>query len=267
MQIVAEIERHNRQRREIGEILKDVASESDLRSLSVAVKRLDVAGTTSDAIDYVAFEDRCRGSSESIKHAQERYLSVFPPPSGSGAIIDIGCGRGEMLELLIAAGYKAIGVDMDTNMIELCQSKGLPVVQDDGIHYLNGTEADSLRGIFCAQVVEHLLTQELERFVQLCYLKLMPSAVVVIETINPRSLFALANNFFADVSHTRPVHPETLRFICEQVGFTRVQLEERSRHPFMDSVDQLPEDEVGTALKELLESVFGYQDYVIVATK
>jgi O-antigen chain-terminating methyltransferase len=267
MQIVAEIERHSRQRREIGEILKEVASESDFQSLSAAVRRLDVAGTTSDAIDYVAFEDRCRGSSENIKHAQERYVSLFPPAAGTGAIIDIGCGRGEMLELLIAAGYKAIGVDTDTNMIELCESKGLPVVQDDGIHYLKSTEDDSLRGIFCAQVVEHLLTSELERFMQLCYQKLMPSAVVIIETINPRSLFALSNHFFADVSHTRPVHPETLRFICEQVGFGRVQLEERSRHPFMDSVDQLPEGEVGTALKELLASVFGYQDYVIVATK
>jgi O-antigen chain-terminating methyltransferase len=168
---------------------------------------------------------------------------------------------------LIAAGYKAIGVDMDSNMIELCQSKGLPVVQDDGIHYLNATDDDSLRGIFCAQVVEHLLTQELERFVQLCYQKLLPSGVAVIETINPRSLFALGNHFFADVSHTRPVHPETLRFICEQSGFSRVQLEERSPHPYMKSVDQLPEGEVGTALKELLGSVFGNQDYVIVATK
>jgi 2-polyprenyl-3-methyl-5-hydroxy-6-metoxy-1,4-benzoquinol methylase len=267
MQIVAEIERHNRQRKEIGDILKDVATESDLQSLSVALKRLDVAGTTSNAVDYVAFEDRCRGSSESIMHAQERYLTLFPPPSGSGAIVDVGCGRGEMLELLIAAGHKAIGVDMDTNMVELCQSKGLPVVQDDGIHYLKTTDDDSLRGIFCAQVVEHLLTQELERFIQLCFAKLMPSGVVVIETINPRSLFALGNHFFADVSHTRPVHPETLRFICEQIGFSRVQLEERSPHPFMKSVDQLPEGEVGTALKELLESVFGYQDYVIVATK
>lgn len=267
LQIVAEIERHNRQRREVGELLKDVANQAELESLSIAVKRLDVTGSTSKEIDYVEFEDRCRGSSESIMHAQERYLSLFPPPSDNGAIIDIGSGRGEMLELLIAAGYKAIGVDMDTNMIDLCRSKGLPVVQDNGIHYLSTTEDDSLRGIFCAQVVEHLLTPELERLIELCHQKLMPNAVVVIETINPRSLFALGNHFFADVSHTRPVHPETLRFICEQIGFSKVELEERSLHPLMNSVDQLPEGEVGIALKELLQSVFGYQDYVIVATK
>jgi 2-polyprenyl-3-methyl-5-hydroxy-6-metoxy-1,4-benzoquinol methylase len=266
LQIVAEIERHNRQRKEVGEIVKQVACQTEVESLSRAIKRLDVTGTTGDAIDYVEFEDRCRGSSESIKHAQERYLSLFPP-TGSGAIIDVGSGRGEMLELLIAAGYEAIGVDMDANMIELCRSKGLPVVQDNGIHYLDMTDDNSLRGVFCAQVVEHLLTPELERFIELCHQKLMPSGVVVIETINPRSLYALGNHFFADVSHTRPVHPETLRFMCEQIGFSRVQLEERSLHPFMNTVDQLPEGEVGTALKELMRSVFGYQDYVIVATK
>jgi len=267
LQIVAEIERHSRYRREVAETLNTAASRVDVQNLSREVKRLGVTGATSSAIDYLAFEDRCRGSSDSIQHAQERYLTLFPPASGTGAVVDIGCGRGEMLELLIAAGYEAIGVDMDSNMIELCRSKGLRVVQDDGIHFLQGTDDDSLRGIFCAQVVEHLLTSELERLVELSYRKLMPSAVLVIETINPRSLFALGNHFFADVTHVRPVHPETMRFICEQIGFSKVELEERSPHPFMSGVDELPEGEEGAVLKELLQSVFGYQDYAIIATK
>ena len=274
LQIVAEIERQNRHRREVIETLKTVASQvelqnlsRDLQNLSRDVKRLGFAGSVSEDIDYVEFEDRCRGSSESIRQAQKRYLTLFPDPSGSGAIVDIGCGRGEMLELLVAAGYRAIGVDTDTNMVELCRSKGLEVVQDDGIHYLELTENNSLRGIFCAQVVEHLLTSEIERLVELTYQKLMPGAVLVMETINPRSLFALGNHFFADLSHIRPVHPETLRFICEQIGFEKVELEERSPHPFMNTVDELPEGEVGTALRELLQSVFGYQDYAIVATR
>jgi 2-polyprenyl-3-methyl-5-hydroxy-6-metoxy-1,4-benzoquinol methylase len=267
LQIVAEIERHGRHRREIGEILKTVASQVDLQNLSRDVKRLGGTGSTSAEIDYVEFEDRCRGSSDNIRLAQERYLALFPAATGGGEIIDIGCGRGEMLELFLAAGYKAIGVDMDTNMIDLCRAKGLPVVQDDGIHYLETTEDNSLRGIFCAQVVEHLLTSELERLVELSYQKLLPSAVLLIETINPRSLFALGNHFFADVSHVRPVHPETLRFICEQIGFGQVELEERSPHPFMHTVDELPEGDLGNALKEVSQSVFGYQDYAIIATK
>lgn len=267
LQIVAEIERHSRYRREVADTLTNVASHTEVENLSRDVKRLGVTGATSSSLDYVAFEDRCRGSSESIRMAQERYLTLFPPPVGSGAIVDIGCGRGEMLELLVAAGYDAIGVDMDSDMVELCREKGLSVVQDDAIHFLSKTDDDSLRGIFCAQVVEHLLTSELEELVELSYRKLLPSAVLVIETINPRSLFALGNSFFADVSHVRPVHPETMRFICEQIGFTKVELENRSPHPAMSLVATLPDDEEGAALDQLLSNVFGYQDYAIIATK
>ena len=267
LQVVAEIERNNRQRRQVEEALREMASQTDLESLGRIIRRLDVSGTTSTKIDYVEFEDRCRGSSEDIKHAQERYLSLFAFAPADGVILDIGCGRGEMVELLMAAGHKAIGVDMDTNMIELCQAKGLPVVQDDGLHFLTVSDDESLGGIFCAQVVEHLLTPELERLIELSYRKLMPGAVLVMETINPRSLFALGNHFFADTSHIRPVHPETLRFICEEIGFERVELEERSLHPLMKSVDELPSGEVSTAVKELLRSVFGFMDYAIVATK
>lgn len=77
----------------------------------------------------------------------------------------------------------------------------------------------------------------------------------------------MGNHFYADTSHVRPVHPETLRFICEQVGFRTVQLEERSPHPALGLASELPDGSVGDAVGTLLESVFGYQDYVIVATK
>ena len=92
---------------------------------------------------------------------------------------------------------------------------------------------DSLKGIFCAQVVEHLITPELEQLIVLAHEKLQSGGVLVIETINPRSSYALGNHFYADTSHVRPVHPETLRFICEQVGFVSVELEERSPHPLL----------------------------------
>ena len=115
-----------------------------------------------------------------------------------------------------------------------CASKGLPVVLEDGIPFLSQTAQDSLKGVFCAQVVEHLMTPEMEELVRLAFRTLQAGGVLVIETINPRSSFALGNYFYADTSHVRPVHPETLRFICEQVGFTKVQLEERSPHPSLE---------------------------------
>jgi O-antigen chain-terminating methyltransferase len=257
----------NRYRREVDGVLNDVAKQDDVRFIAEQLERIGTSWSGGTEIDYVTFEDRCRGSSEELRKSQERYVSLFPQPGGIGKILDIGCGRGEMLELLTGAGYDVLGVDPDAGMIEVCRSKGLPVVQDNGIHLLEQTDDNSLKGIFCAQVIEHLLTSEVERLMQLAHQKLLVSGVLVVETINPRSLYALANHFFVDTSHVRPVHPETLRFICEQVGFSRVQLEERSAHPLLETADHLPEGEVGAAVGELLKSVFGYQDYAIVATK
>jgi 2-polyprenyl-3-methyl-5-hydroxy-6-metoxy-1,4-benzoquinol methylase len=266
LHVVSSVERLNRYRREVNDVLRDVARQDDVRTLNRELKRLGVAGTPGIELDYVAFEDRFRGSSVDVRQTQKRYLTLFPPP-GIGKIIDIGCGRGEMLDLLLEAGYDVLGIDSDPRMIEACQAKGYPVVQEDGLTFLENADNDSLRGIFCAQVVEHLLTSELERLIEFSYQKLLKGGVLLVETINPRSQFALGNHFFADLSHVRPVHPETLRFICEQFGFSTVQLEERSAHPLMEMASDLPEGQLGTIIGQLMNSVFGFQDYVIIATK
>ncbi len=266
LQVVSTVERVNRFRREVNDMFDNLATLDDVRAVSREFERLGAGAFSGVPIDYSAFEDRCRGSSDELRKSQAHYLTMFPPPDG-GKVLDIGCGRGEMLELLSEAGYEVLGVDLNAEMIEVCRSKGLPVLQDDGIHVLQETEDSSLRGIFCAQVVEHLLTSEVEQLMQLAQRKLLPNGVLVVETINPRSFYALGNHFFADTSHVKPVHPETLRFICEQVGFSRVQLEERSPHPVMQHLGELGDGEVGEATRELLQSVFGYQDYAIVATK
>jgi O-antigen chain-terminating methyltransferase len=262
LQIRATIEKQER-------LLSSVAFQDDVdalrREVAVVLQRLGLAAATRANIDYSVFEDCFRGSQSDITKAQERYATLFS--TGPGTIVDIGCGRGEMLEVLLRAGHEVIGVDNDATMIQTCRARNLSVIQEDGIHWLERAADNSLKGIFCAQVVEHLLTSELERFVRLAQSKLQVNGVLVMETINPRSLFALANHFFADTSHVRPVHPETLRFICGQVGFGRVELEERSRHPMVELAEELPDDQVGSAVRALLACVFGYQDYVIVATK
>lgn len=251
--------------------LEGVAMQDDLRPLSQEVgallDRLGAIGTSGANINYADFEDHFRGNTADVEKAQERYLTLFPSPSEPGRVIDIGCGRGEMLTLLAREGHEVLGVDPDLDMVEICTSKGLPAVVDDGIHFLSQTPEDSLKGIFCAQVVEHLITPELEQLVRLALRALRVGGVLVVETINPRSSFALGNHFYADMSHVRPVHPETLRFICEQVGFRQVQLEERSPHPSLALTDDLPQGSLGDAVGTLLKNVFGYQDYVIVATK
>jgi 2-polyprenyl-3-methyl-5-hydroxy-6-metoxy-1,4-benzoquinol methylase len=266
LQVVGSAERLNRFRREIEYVIENLPSEQRADELLKQMERLGVASDET-VIDYAAFEDRLRGSSDDLKGRQKHYLRFFPNPNGTGRVIDIGCGRGEMLEILIEAGYEAFGIDLNEDMIDVCRAKGLPVSKADAISFLQQVESKSLRGIFCAQVVEHLLTSELERFLVLAREKLLEGGVLVIETINPRSLFALGNHFFADNSHVKPVHPETLRFMCEQVGFKSVELVQESEHPIMKDVAHLPDDDVATLVRLLADSVFGYQDYAIVATK
>jgi 2-polyprenyl-3-methyl-5-hydroxy-6-metoxy-1,4-benzoquinol methylase len=281
LQLVDSNERVSRLRHHQGElyerveghetVLGRVAMQDEVRPLAQEVTalldRLGAIGTSGANIDYAEFENCFRGDSDEVEQSQERYLSLFPPASEPGRIVDIGCGRGEMLALLQRDGQEVIGVDLDLGMVEICTSKGLPAVVDDGIRFLSQTENDSLKGIFCAQVVEHLITPEMEQLIVLALRSLRIGGVLVIETINPRSSFALGNHFYADTSHVRPVHPETLRFICEQIGFRTVLLEERSPHPALALANDLPGGSVGDAVGALLESVFGYQDYVIVATK
>ena len=126
LQIVAEIERHGRHRREIGEILKTVASQVDLQNLSRDVKRLGVTGSTSADIDYVDFEDRCRGSSENIQLAQERYLGLFPAASVSGRSSTSGAVEARCWSSFLLAGYEVLGVDMDTGHGRALPCEGTP---------------------------------------------------------------------------------------------------------------------------------------------
>ena len=229
--------------------------------------RLGVSSAHGADFDYAAFADRFRGDSTMLGAIQADYVTKFPDPSGPGAVVDVGCGRGEMLEALRAAGHEIIGIDLDENMVAVCHAKGLPVVRGDGATWLEGCEPGTLKGVFSAQVIEHLLTPELERLLRASLTSLRHGGVLVMETINPRSLHALANHFFADLSHVRPIHPETLRFMCEQAGFSDVALMELSPHSAVAEAARLGDEAVDTTVRQLVDSVFGYQDYAIVATK
>ncbi len=183
----------------------------------------DVAGVLEPLRDwrYERFENRHRGPQEEIRRKQMEYIGFFRP---GGAVLDLGCGRGEFLELLREKGFRGQGVDLNAQMIGLCRDKGLEARRADILEALAATPDGSLDGIFSSQVIEHVSAAHLERLVELAFAKLAPGGTVVLETINPASVFALVQVYFLDLSHRLPVHPLALRFLLESAGFDDVRI-------------------------------------------
>jgi SAM-dependent methyltransferase len=209
--------------------------------------------------DYFAFESRMRGSVESVRDRQRRYVEDF---RGQAPVVDIGCGRGEFVALLGEAGIEARGVDADADMVAYARGDGLDVEQADAVVYLEGLGVESLGGIFMSQVVEHLPPAILVRVFELAAAKLRSGGLLVAETINPLSPLAL-RNYFADLTHAQPLVPETLQLLARQAGFADSEI--RFLNEPADRLTE-PEDPVIAAnVRRLNDLLFAPLDYALVA--
>jgi SAM-dependent methyltransferase len=223
--------------------------------------------TSNSKFDYFLFEELYRGNEALITTRQKEYLELF---RGRDDVLDVGCGRGEFLELLRDSGISAKGVESGTDQYLLCREKGLDVVEQDLFEYLESLPDESLGGLFSAQVIEHLTASDQLHFVSLAYRKTRPGSPVVFETINPQCVFAMMRNFFLDPTHVRPVHPETLKFAMESVEFRNVGLRfsspmsERRIPPLKLNGDTPELEDFNRAIAELNELIYGYMDYAAV---
>jgi O-antigen chain-terminating methyltransferase len=227
------------------------------------------------AFEYLLFENRHRGPEKQIQSKLRTYLPYF---TQARAVLDIGCGRGEFLELLRDAGIAARGVELNPEMVNLAREKGLDVVRGDGLEYLQGLPEGELGGIFLSQVIEHLGPENLRDLVRTAFLKLAPGGVLLAETVNPQCLTTFSGAFYVDLSHQKPIHPEAARFLWESLGFTRVDLvyvspypEEMRLREMVRRDDESYEDEIARVLNEnirrLNDLLYGYQDYAVVGYK
>jgi len=174
---------------------------------------------------YTAFENRFRGSREEIRRRLEGYVETF---RGLAPVVDLGCGRGEFLEALRAAGISARGVEANANAVQECRQKGLEVESGDLVDFLRGRGEGSLGGVFAAQVAEHLPPPVLQALLGEAHRVLRPGGLLLLETVNTRSLVGLLEVFYRDLTHERPLHPDTLSFLAAAAGFTDVRVELRS---------------------------------------
>ncbi len=181
-----------------------------------------------DAYKYVGFEDRYRGSREEIRSRLAAYLPHF---EGASDVLDVGCGRGEFLELLRERGIRARGIDVNAEMVERCRQAGLDVQEADALAYLTSLEDGSLGGLLAAQVVEHLRPDYLMRWLEAAYHKLRPGSRIVLETINPACWAAFFNAYLRDITHTQPLHPDTLKYLLTASGFASVEIRFNSPYP------------------------------------
>ena len=172
-------------------------------------------------ITYAAFEDTFRGSTEEIRNKQRAYVPLF---AGRTDVVDIGCGRGEFLDLLKQAGVPARGVDVNREMAADARERGLDAVEGDALAYLSLRPEASLGGLFAAQVVEHLEPSYLMRLLATAFQKLRPGSPIVLETINPACWLAFFSSYLRDFTHARPIHPDTLQYLVQASGFERVTI-------------------------------------------
>src|SRR5712691_9784179 len=241
------------------------APQEEGKTAHVELQRLPHHSLEPD-FDYFGFEERFRGNEQDITERQRVYLAYF---QGQENILDIGCGRGEFLELLRKAGIKAIGVDTDLDMVLYCREKGLDIVQEDAFVYLETLPDTSLGGIFAAQVIEHLEPGRVIELVKLCYRKLRSGGVLILETPNPKCLMVFAASFYMDFSHIRPLHPEAMRFLLASAGFQDIELkyagpvDDTRRLPSLPDIG-LPGETMEAfrrGVERLNDLLYGYQDY------
>jgi glycosyltransferase involved in cell wall biosynthesis/SAM-dependent methyltransferase len=172
----------------------------------------------SSAAGYRSFEDLFRGSEEFIRSRQARFIPLL---EGHEPVIDIGCGRCELLDLLRDRGIAYCGVDSDADMVARAHEKGhADVVQADGVEYLAGRGPGDVGAIFAAQVIEHMPYETLVRFLELARRVLRPGGVLIAETVNPHSAPAL-KAFWVDLTHQHPIFPEVALALCRSAGFER----------------------------------------------
>ena len=232
---------------------------------------------TLDSLTYVAFEDQFRGRKEDIRARVQDYVPIF---GGASNVLDVGCGRGELLDALRESGVSVRGVDVSPAMVDICRSRGLEVELGDALTYVGRQPDASLGGIIAIQVVEHFTPAYLTRFLEAAYHALKPGAPIVLETINPNCWMAFFETYIRDLTHQQPLHPDTLRHLVQASGFSNVDVQFRA--PVSDEdrlalvelpVDFFPAgvtpvvDAINDHANKLNRRLFSSMDYVVIGRR
>ena len=207
---------------------------------------------------YVALEDRFRGTRAEIK---ERFREYLPYVKDSAPVIDLGCGRGEWLELLAENGIQARGIDSNALQVEQCRARGLDVAEHDLFAYLQSLPDESAGAITGFHIIEHLSFNALIALLNEAMRLLRPGGVAIFETPNPENVIVGSNYFYLDPTHRHPLPTELMEFLFKNRGFENVEL--LMLHPWESG--RVPGE--GLLAERFNAYFYGPMDYAIVGRK
>lgn len=261
----------------LSELEKDLSTVSvRLESLEERVERLETVNADRGFRPWFSaqdFDDAFRGGRNVILDRYHDLADILA--DAGGPIVDLGCGRGELLELLQVRDVEAWGVEVVPELVEYCQSIHLDVRLGDARSALESVADGSLGGVALIQVVEHLTPQNLVELIPIVLRKLRAGGLAVAETVNARSLFAFVHSFYIDPTHTNPIHPDYLAFLFRKAGFGEVEIQYRSQVPDRDQLQAPGPDGLGSQtlaeLAQIIERLNGVlyapQDYAVLARR
>ncbi|HUV97735.1 MAG TPA: methyltransferase domain-containing protein [Acidobacteriaceae bacterium] len=220
---------------------------------------------------YVSFEDTFRGEREDIKTRATHYLETLAAAGiekDSGVVLDLGCGRGEWLEVLTDAGYLCRGVDLNNVMLEASLARGFDVVEADVLDYLRSLEDNSLAAITSMHLVEHVPHNILIRLLDEAIRVLRPGGLLILETPNPENVTVGACYFYMDPTHRNPIPPPLLQWTVQERGFTMPVIERLSEHRGVAAIAPVSDDVPGAVqINQMIEWFTAPPDYAVIARK
>ncbi len=181
----------------------------------------------SDQSFYKAFEDRHRGSKDLIRSRLQVYLPFINALKISDPhinAIDLGCGRGEWLELISELGINGIGVDLDQEMLNACDQLTFQVIHSDALKFLQCQESESVSIISGFHIIEHISFEDLQSLVKESFRVLKPGGLLILETPNCDNLVVASSSFYLDPTHQKPIPSSLLSFLVNHYGFKRVKV-------------------------------------------
>ena len=199
------------------------------------------------------------GDDTAVRRYQAHYVEVFPP---GARVLDVGCGEGVFLDLLRSAGRNGVGVDASADDLAPARARGLEVVQDDGIAYLERSPA-AFDGVFCAHVIEHLQPEAAVRLITAAHRAIRPGGRLVLITPEIRDLEVLTERFWLDLTHVRPYPERLLIQLCATHGF---EVERSGNDPRSARGDSLPA-RVRRFFRSLRFGAHGYRGDVFVIAR